>query len=308
MNDLISVVIPCYNYDSLLKEAIDSVLSSSYRNLEVVVVDDGSTDDTKTIVQEIINFDGRVKYFYKKNEGLSEARNYGIKNSNGDYLMFLDADDILGKRKLEFSLEWLKKESYDIVYTDVKYFEVFINDSYFSRGNRELEKTWMPCVSGFGNDIINKLINGNILELGTVLFRKEVVEKVGFFNSNWNAVSDWEYILRLSLSNFRIKYIGGRYDEILYMRDHFSMSKNKKLMISETIKVRKKYNDDILKGYLKQFKRLNKIRLANNYEALGIEYLKLKETGKSIKYLLKASIIRRNLGTLVKPYLKECFD
>src|SRR5690349_12444252 len=90
-NDLVSVIIPCYNHGKYLSRAIESVLSQTYRNVEIVVVDDGSADNTK----EVTDTFPHVLYVHQNNQGLSAARNTGINNSKGKYLLFLDADDWL---------------------------------------------------------------------------------------------------------------------------------------------------------------------------------------------------------------------
>src|ERR1700754_3941355 len=107
--DLISVVIPCYNHGRYLPDAIDSVLSQNHKNVEIVVVDDGSTDCTKDVVCDRYANDGPVKYIYQRNQGLSAARNTGIDNSNGKYFVFLDADDWLIENALATNMSFLEQ-------------------------------------------------------------------------------------------------------------------------------------------------------------------------------------------------------
>jgi glycosyltransferase involved in cell wall biosynthesis len=107
--DLISVVIPCYNHGKYLPQAIDSVLTQSHRNVEVIVVDDGSTDSTKEVVDSRYANCKAVKYVYQHNQGLSAARNTGIDNSTGNYFVFLDADDWLVDNALSTNLAYLQQ-------------------------------------------------------------------------------------------------------------------------------------------------------------------------------------------------------
>jgi glycosyltransferase involved in cell wall biosynthesis len=88
----VSIIIPTYNCSSLLKEAIESVLRQSYTDLDILIIDDGSTDDTRLVVEQIL--DSRVKYYYKDNGGQSSARNFGLIKSQGQYIAFLDHDDL----------------------------------------------------------------------------------------------------------------------------------------------------------------------------------------------------------------------
>lgn len=92
---LISIIIPMYNVENYISECLNSVISQNYKNLEIVVVDDGSTDNSYKITSEYCKQDNRIKIFRKKNGGLSEARNFGIENSFGKYLFFLDSDDFI---------------------------------------------------------------------------------------------------------------------------------------------------------------------------------------------------------------------
>lgn len=95
MNDLISVIIPAYNSEKTIRKCLESVLSQSYEELEVLVIDDGSTDMTSDIIKSIMDTDSRVRYFHKKNGGQSSARNVGLKNLSGKYFTFVDSDDYI---------------------------------------------------------------------------------------------------------------------------------------------------------------------------------------------------------------------
>lgn len=95
MEPLISVIIPVYNVEQYITECVDSVIKQKYRNLEIILVDDGSTDNSGTICDRISNLDERIKVIHKANGGLSDARNSGMKIANGKYLLFLDSDDYL---------------------------------------------------------------------------------------------------------------------------------------------------------------------------------------------------------------------
>ena len=114
---LISVIIPTFNAVDFLPKAIESVLHQTYKNFEIIVIDDGSTDNTALVVQE----SNVVKYFYQKNQGLSSARNTGILKSKGDYLVFLDADDWLEKDALQLNFSIIKNRP-DIAFVSGNYY------------------------------------------------------------------------------------------------------------------------------------------------------------------------------------------
>jgi len=117
-NELISVIIPSYNSGKFLGEAIESVVNQTYKNIEIIVINDGSTDNTEEIVKKWQKKDRRIRYLkHKENRGLSVARNDGIRISKGDFISLLDADDFWMKDKLEKQMKKIK-EGADIIYSD----------------------------------------------------------------------------------------------------------------------------------------------------------------------------------------------
>lgn len=102
MNELISVILPIYNVSQYLKRCIDSVMAQTYKNIEIILVDDGSTDDSGMICDEYAKLDSRIKVVHKKNGGLSSARNAGIDVAKGEYLTFIDSDDYVDEDYVEF--------------------------------------------------------------------------------------------------------------------------------------------------------------------------------------------------------------
>ena len=112
-----SIIVPAYNASKYIRDCIDSVLSQNYSNFELIIVDDGSTDETKSIVYEYSS-DTRIKYVYQNNTGVSSARNKGILESNGDYICFVDADDVVSPNFLKTFDDILNKKRIDIVYCE----------------------------------------------------------------------------------------------------------------------------------------------------------------------------------------------
>lgn len=111
---LVSVIIPVYNVEKFIKQCLLSVMNQTYQNLEIVVVNDGSKDSSGNICYELAQKDNRVKVYDKKNGGVSSARNFGLKHVNGDYLMFLDGDDMLTSNAVEVLLETIQKYQADM--------------------------------------------------------------------------------------------------------------------------------------------------------------------------------------------------
>lgn len=114
-NSLVTIIIPIYNVERYLTKCIDSVISQTYTNLEILLVDDGSTDNCPIICDEYEKLDSRIKVFHKKNGGLSDARNYGLDNMSGDFVYFLDSDDYISADAIECLVASQEMNNSDIV-------------------------------------------------------------------------------------------------------------------------------------------------------------------------------------------------
>jgi len=120
---LISIIIPCYNYSLYIPQALKSLQEQDFTNWECWVIDDGSTDSTSRIVNDIAIYDKRINYVYQENQGQPVARNTGLRLAKGDYIQFLDADDLLEPMKFSRQLNYLLQNTeVDIVYGAVGYF------------------------------------------------------------------------------------------------------------------------------------------------------------------------------------------
>lgn len=122
MEELVSVIIPVYNVEAYLRECVDSIVNQTYKNLEIILVDDGSTDNSGKICDEYVSRDHRIKVFHKVNGGQSDARNLGIEMATGDYLYFLDSDDAVPECALKKLVDYCKKESADVSFSGIKRF------------------------------------------------------------------------------------------------------------------------------------------------------------------------------------------
>lgn len=187
---MFSVIIPLYNKGSLIKRTIDSVLSQTFQDFEIVVVDDGSTDDSGLFVKEYK--DERVKYYFKENGGVSSARNYGIKKSNNEWLVFLDADDQLLPNSLAVYYKM------HIEYHSIKYFASKQESKYSSNGvlckifdikARSIHKTKFPFFYLWMRFFYSSP--------GTMCFHKGLVTNKGYFDSRISYFEDLEFIYRI---------------------------------------------------------------------------------------------------------------
>lgn len=139
MKGLVSIIIPVYNTKCYLDECIHSVLVQTYKNVEILLVDDGSTDGSGQICDDFAKYDARIKVIHKKNGGLSDARNAALNVLNGEYIYFLDSDDYIEKDTIEILVNLCEKESADIAITDYTMFSVKTPDSTFSKIGKSLK-------------------------------------------------------------------------------------------------------------------------------------------------------------------------
>jgi len=166
---MISIIVPTYNRQNLIKDAIQSVVKQTYKDWELIIVDDGSTDNTKSIVSEYTKKDSRIRYFYKKNGGQGSARNLGVLESKGEYVAFLDSDDEWLEDKLEKQISFLEKnKSASFCYT--KSVSVFPNGKrkYFGQDTKKLYRF---LLMGIGTS-----------SLSSVLFVKKDLLRIGLFD------------------------------------------------------------------------------------------------------------------------------
>ena len=112
--ELISVIIPVYNVEKYIRYCLDSVINQTYKNLEIIIVDDGTKDSSGEIAEEYAVKDSRIKVIHKENGGLSDARNVGLDAATGKYIAFLDSDDVITLDFYEYLYNIIKEKDYDI--------------------------------------------------------------------------------------------------------------------------------------------------------------------------------------------------
>ena len=183
----VSVVIPTYNRSKLVKEAIESVLEQSYRNFELIVVDDGSTDDTRSVVEQVS--DNRLTYFYKDNGGHCSARNYGLMQAKGQYIALLDHDDLWPNNYLEIMVDRLQAQNQcGFAYARVLLLQENGKTKPFAREERYL--------SGWVTKAFFK--GGPCIMPSATMFKKEILGEF-YFDEALKLGEDNDLFLRLSV-------------------------------------------------------------------------------------------------------------
>lgn len=253
---LVSIIIPAYNYANFISETILSIQKQTHTNWEALIIDDGSTDNTKDIVTDFAKSDSRIKYIYQTNKGLPAARNTGIKASEGVYIQFLDADDLLSESKLEVQVKYMQQnQNTDISYTHAHYFKDSDKNIFYSDINLST-KNWMPKLNGSGRIILEKLIEFNIMPVNSALVKRNLFNTVGYQNEDLKSLEDWEFWLRCAFEGATFNYISDENAYALIRVHATSLSQNRANMLKWEIRLKtlvKTYiNNSSLEPILKQ--------------------------------------------------------
>jgi len=265
---LVSVIVPCYNGAAFLEEALRSALAQSYGEVEVVVVDDGSTDSSAEIARRF-----PVRYIRQENRGLSEARNTGIRESKGSYLVFLDADDRLKPRAIETGLGALALRP-DCALAVGDHVFIAANSSYLADSTKERHL----------HSHYEALLKSNFIEMiSSVLFRRSIFDEVGGFDAKLRVAEDYELYLRIA----RGWPICCHSVIVAEYRMHgANTSRDSELMLTTTLQVLKgqaRYLDNDssrliafhegVRSWRKQYGRQLASELARSYSTLRMDHL-----------------------------------
>lgn len=253
MNPKVSVIVPCYNQAQFLAETLDSVLAQTYENWECIIVNDGSTDDTEAVAKEYCNKDNRFIYHKKENGGLSSARNAGLDIVQGDYVQFLDSDDILLPNKLECQIRVIEIEKSDVCVCHHSMFTTDINqtwENFFSQSIYDL--TYHGFVYNWGETFVIAIHSG--------LFSHSFLKNHHIrFDEQVRAMEDWLFWVNI----IRAEGVFCQLKEklVLYRVHGSSMTQDKKHMQSNRLRV-----------YLRMYETLNHIE-RQEFMQCGIDKL-----------------------------------
>ena len=263
----VSVIIPTYNRANLIEKAIKSVLKQIYKDFEIIVVDDGSTDNTGEIIRGFK--DKRVRYIkkYKENKGSSVARNIGIKVARGKYIAFLDSDDEWLPEKLDKQIKVLQSESPEVGV-------VYSNLLYIDENGKNMSKFRNPKKEGY---IYEDLLGNNYVGTdSTLLIRKECFNRVGLFDDLLNTQQDWDMWIRIA-KYYRFVLI--KIPLVKYRLHSNQISRNLELKIITANRILVKYANELEKRRGVHSK---------HYFYIGIRFCRIGKTKEGRRYLLKA--------------------
>ena len=266
---LVSIIVPCYNQAQYLDEALQSVLDQTYKNWECIIVNDGSSDNTSEVAQRWVEKDCRFQYIYQENGGVSSARNLGILNARGKFVLPLDADDKIGLSYIEKGVEAFENNSnLKVVYCKAVKF------------GKERGSWNLPFFS------LQKLTIDNII-FCSALYKKEDWQRIGGYDvTMFLGLEDWEFWIALLKNGGEVECLNevGFYYRIKEKSRQLDITQNYKKELKEYII--KKHPDFYLKNHLELYKKNHELEenlrsekvLINElcFQLFGIRIFKLK--------------------------------
>lgn len=185
----VSVIVTCYNYAKFLEGCLMSILNQTYQDFELLIINDGSTDNTDEVVSRFLDNE-KIRYIKQNNTGQAIATNNGIMVASGELVAFLDADDLWDPTKLEKQVRLFTRDTIGVVYSRIK----FMNEEGLPI-DKELTKKYYTPRSGYVTDA---LLFDNFIPYSSTVVRKECFDKFGMFNPEYKNGLDWDLWLRIS--------------------------------------------------------------------------------------------------------------
>ena len=315
-NFLVSIVVPVYNAEKYLEQCLNSIQNQTYKNFEVILVNDGSMDHSESICKGFVEGDSRFRYFLKSNGGASSARNFGLDHVRGDFITFIDADDWVEENHLEVLINNIKENNSDMAVSSIKkfdnsnnfYFRVYSNEEKYLLNYNKLNREEFLV-------ILPKLIaaNNSYKVAVSKLFKKELVTDVRFDESIVYG-EDLEFFFKIYNDINSISYI----DEVTYvyrLHDESSSSKFGQLHMEQELAIYKKMYERIEELGLPTIHYVNTLRNLLDYRkdyldnrVLYNEYVEfLEKIEKKITYPKELISIIVPIYN-VYPYLQLCLE
>ncbi len=269
-----SVIVPTYNRAHHLRKALDSIKAQEYKDYEVIIVDDGSTDGTREIAEEYAQDNRRFKYCYKINEERSIARNYGIKHASGKYIGFLDSDDFFYPNHLMVARELLKQREFpEVAHLGYE----IVNDKGIV----------VEVKNNFDSSVKEMLIHENVLNVNAIFIRQDIIREINFIPSPSAVISeDWYVWLRLA-SRYQFHFEGKITSAIHQHGERSLMNIDPDKLVASTNLIVEGLKNDT--SFLTAYKGKVSYHFANHYTLLTLVLALTKiRRWETIKYSIRA--------------------
>lgn len=272
---MVSVIVPTYNRAALITETLESVYAQTYRPIELIIIDDGSTDNTEMLVKQwqdrLMDKHGfHISYFVQNNMGSSAARNYGLLKSKGEFIQFLDSDDVLCSKKIRAQVDiLLSNPSYQVAYCAWR--------SLFDRGIIKHGPLQQRDAKSLEDSMLKGYLSGQwFVPHHSYLFLRKVIVDVGYWDEELIMEDDTDYLIRVLINGWKFIYVPSvRVDYRRHLGDHVSALRGKDKTInrlqSRAVIREKAYlaleNKGVAESYINEYKVWYKglINSAANY-------------------------------------------
>lgn len=219
MTHQVSVIIPCFNAERWLTASIDSCLNQTYPDIEIIVVDDGSTDGSLNMIK---GYGDRLSWHSRPNQGSNPTRNEGLSMASGDYVLFLDADDYILPERIEKQMGCFERTGADVVFSSVRS-QKHYPDGRVVLGDPSDERYYRP-----GDDILESLITSKRLAHNlSPMFTRSILEKVGGWDETVKCSQDRDLLLSLALAGATFEFLPGCYSVYRQYPSHTRVSASK---------------------------------------------------------------------------------
>ena len=298
-----SVIVPTYNYGRFIGETLECLRAQTYDNWECIIIDDGSTDDTAERVSRFMEQDTRFKFLRQENALQAAAKNNGLRNSAGEYIQFLDADDLIESQKLERQVEYLEAHTHvDVVYGSMRYFKTEAPDErlYWVWGEN---KPWMPETSGSGKEVLAALVRQNIMVINSPLIRRRVVDAVGLFDDKLPPAEDWDYWVRCAAAGMRFQFEDLPGTMALVRWHSSSSSHDRRRMYVSMLSIREKVEgitSDV------EMLSLNREHMIKDQQILALECISHAPLKDYLREMLRAALLSERTKHRLKWFVCAC--
>jgi len=219
---LVSVITPTYNRSEFIEETVKSVLGQTMEDFEFLIIDDGSYDDTKSVLDSYLA-DDRIRYFYQENQGQSVARNIGLKNSRGRFICFIDSDNVWLPDKLAVQISMMQDNpSVDVIYGDC----ILIDKQSREVGVKNIRR--------YSGHIAPQMLKDNCVSMNTAMARRQCFDELGGMNGKRRVADDYDLWLRFS-AKYKFLYVPEYFAKYRVMDDQISSDKRRRFEANERI-------------------------------------------------------------------------
>jgi glycosyltransferase involved in cell wall biosynthesis len=274
MSKLVSVIIPCFNAEKWLQETIDSCLQQIYPHLEIIVIDDGSTDNSLEIIK---TYGDKIIWKSLPHQGGNHVRNYGFKISKGEYIQYLDADDYILPEKIARQVSFLEATGADVVYGDWRY------KHHYPDGTSFLDRIEIAETQA---DILESLLANWWTAVASLLYRRSAIENSSGWDENLSAAQDRDFFLSVVMSGAKVVYQPGCYS--VYRRyGNVTVSTYSKSRWIEC-------QSSVLQKAQNRLAQSNKLTIKYRY-ALALSYFELARESLKVDYGMYLQFLEKTL-------------